>query len=222
MHKRDQWEHVWVLDGLSGGRGREETHNTYTLENSGGGVIIGVHCLLQYPTELSIGDWGEWLGHWKSSGCNMDNLWYYPNHTNLSAIVTTQHQWLNHPKKISVPLGQQSNAADALQTRTMLNRTNLLLISSSESETRTPIYNRIIANFDGTIKNRKGDESHDLQICALLAAWVWTVIETGKLSCWGLSLFLRRSIDKTGYSVHMNTCQSYGSTISTMSRQACC
>jgi len=116
MHKRDQWEHVWVLDGLSGGRGREETHNTYTLENSGGGVIIGVHCLLQYPTELSIGDWGEWLGHWKSSGCNMDNLWYYPNHTNLSAIVTTQHQWLNHPKKISVPLGQQSNAAYALQT----------------------------------------------------------------------------------------------------------
>ena len=58
MHKRDQWEHVWVLDGLSGGRGREETHNTYTLENSGGGVIIGVHCLLQYPTELSIGGSG--------------------------------------------------------------------------------------------------------------------------------------------------------------------
>jgi hypothetical protein len=89
----------------------------------------------------------------------MDDIWYYLNHTNLSAIVTTQHQWLDHPKIISVPLGQQSNAADALQTRPMLNRTNLLLISSSESETRTPIYNRIIANFNGTIKNRKGDGS---------------------------------------------------------------
>jgi hypothetical protein len=81
------------------------------------------------------------------------------NHTNLSAVVTTQHQWLNHPKIILVPLGQQSNDAYALQTRTMLNRTYFLLISSSESETRTPIHNRIIANFNGTIKNRKGDES---------------------------------------------------------------
>lgn len=114
---------------------------------------------LSTPIPNRTVNWGEWLGHWKSSGCDMDDFWYYLNHTNLSAIVTTQHQWLNHPKIISVPLGQQSNAADALQTRTMLNRTNLLLISSSESETRTPIYNRIIANFNGTIKNRKGDGS---------------------------------------------------------------
>jgi hypothetical protein len=104
-------------------------------------------------------DWGEWLGHWKMAGCEMDDVWYYLNHTNLSAIVTTQHQWLDHPKIISVPLGQQSNAAYALQTRPMLNRTNLLLISSSESETRTPIYKHVIANFNGTIKNRKGDGS---------------------------------------------------------------
>jgi hypothetical protein len=104
-------------------------------------------------------DWGEWLGHWKHSGCEMDDVWYYLNHTNLSAVITTQHQWLDHPKIISVPLGQQSDAANALQTRPMLNRTNLLLISSSESETRTPIYRQVIANFNGTIKNRKGDGS---------------------------------------------------------------
>ena len=119
---------------------------------------------LSTPIPNRTVDWGEWLGHWKSSGCDMDDLWYYLNHTNLSAIVTTQHQWLNHPKIISVPLGQQSNAADALQTRTMLNRTNLILISSSESETRTPIHNRIIANFNGTIKNRKGDNPITLRI----------------------------------------------------------
>lgn len=114
---------------------------------------------LSTPIPNRTVDWGGWLGHWKSAGCDMDDLWYYLNHTNLSAIVTTQHQWLDHSKIISVPLGQQSIAADALQTRPMLNRTNLLLISSSESDTRTPIYNRIIANFNGTIKNRKGDGS---------------------------------------------------------------
>lgn len=104
-------------------------------------------------------DWGGWLGHWNSAGCDLEDLWYYLNHANLSAIVTTQHQWLDHPKVISVPLGQQSGAAETLQMKPFLNRSNLFLISNSESDTRTPIHQRIIANFNGTIRNRKGDGS---------------------------------------------------------------
>ena len=35
------------------------------------------------PNDRTV-DWGEWLGRWKLSGCDMDSLWYYLNHTNLS------------------------------------------------------------------------------------------------------------------------------------------
>jgi hypothetical protein len=56
------------------------------------------------------------------------------------------------------------------------------------ADTRTPIYNRIIAKFNGTIKNRKGDESHYFEN---LMTYKFVLAPSGlgldsKLSCWAL------------------------------------
>ena len=117
-------------------------------------------------------NWGEFSQHVPNRTCDWggvnqcydeesgDNLmWRYLNHTNLSAVFTIQHQFFDHPKVFSMPLGQQSNAAEALQTRPFANRTNLLLISNSESDTRTPIIQQVISNFNGTVSNRYNDGS---------------------------------------------------------------
>ncbi|KAL3781560.1 hypothetical protein ACHAW5_002569 [Stephanodiscus triporus] len=98
-------------------------------------------------------DWGSWEVHWREDGCELDDIWHYLDHANLSAIFTTQHQWLDHPKVFSVPLGQQANAAKALRTMPISDRENLLLINVRGTPTRTPIVERVVSNFDGAIKN---------------------------------------------------------------------
>ena len=90
-----------------------------------------------------------------------DKYYQYLNHPNVSLVVTMQHQHFDHPKVLSLPLGQQSNAAGALQQQAHLdwaasyNRTNLLLISCDASPTRKPIIQKVIANFDGNLTNKK-------------------------------------------------------------------
>ena len=90
-----------------------------------------------------------------------DKYYRYLNHTNVLLVVTVQHQHLDHPKVLSIPLGQQSNAAGALQKHAhpdwflSNNRTNLLLINCDASPTRKPILQRVIANFGGNITNKK-------------------------------------------------------------------
>ena len=91
----------------------------------------------------------------------------YINHPNVSLIVTIQHQHLDHPKVISLPLGPQSNAAGALQQQVIMsnnNRSNLLLINCNESPTRTPILQRVIANFDGKIKNKYNPDESEQKV----------------------------------------------------------
>lgn len=110
-------------------------------------------------------DWGY---HDDCNG-NVDDYYQYLNLPNVSLVVTTQHQHFDHPKVLSVPLGQQSNAAGALQNQMhpdnwiMRNkRSNLLLINCKESPTRTPILQRVIANFNGEIKNEyNNSEGHE-------------------------------------------------------------
>jgi hypothetical protein len=48
------------------------------------------------------------------TGWDLDDLWWYLNHTNVSAIFTIQHQWLDHPKVFSVPLGSQKSVVSAI------------------------------------------------------------------------------------------------------------
>ncbi|GFH59587.1 hypothetical protein CTEN210_16063 [Chaetoceros tenuissimus] len=108
-------------------------------------------------------DWGEWTEHFYSEGCTMDDLWQYLNHTNLGAIFTTTHQWLNHPKIFSIPLGVKQNILHVIEDNLdspLPNKTELLFLSLSSSSTRIPITNRIIQNFNGTIKNKFKDGSH--------------------------------------------------------------
>lgn len=108
-------------------------------------------------------DWGEWSGHFQREGCTMDDLWYYLNHTNLGAIFTTTHQWLNHPKIFSIPLGVTPEIFHVIEDNLdspLPNKTELLFLSLSPSSTRIPITNRIIQNFNGTIKNKYKDGSH--------------------------------------------------------------
>eukprot|EP00585_Thalassiosira_rotula_P012690 CAMPEP_0196130840 /NCGR_PEP_ID=MMETSP0910-20130528/1077_1 /TAXON_ID=49265 /ORGANISM="Thalassiosira rotula, Strain GSO102" /LENGTH=403 /DNA_ID=CAMNT_0041390221 /DNA_START=3 /DNA_END=1211 /DNA_ORIENTATION=+ len=100
-------------------------------------------------------DWGEWDSHFANAGCTKDNLWWYLNHTNVSAIFTVTHQWLEHPKIISLPLGTAAGVtiSKLLQERPTPNRTELLLISNGNKLGRGAIVERVIANFNGTIKN---------------------------------------------------------------------
>lgn len=104
-------------------------------------------------------DWGKWIGHYLKTGCDLDDLWWYLNHTNVSAIFTVQHQWLDHPKVFSVPLGSQKSASFHLEVnKPFMNRTTLLLLAQSDFGGRPAIAERVIANFNGTIKNRYREE----------------------------------------------------------------
>lgn len=120
-------------------------------------------------------NWGEfsdyvpnrttnWVNH---NECGQGNeYWQYLNHSNLSAVFTVQHQWFDHPKVFSVPLGPTANVAGALRAHanSMPNRSNLLLISQSSWGHRPAIEERVIANFNGTVSNRYNDGSDYLQL----------------------------------------------------------
>eukprot|EP00985_Skeletonema_marinoi_P008275 scaffold3705_cov159-Skeletonema_marinoi.AAC.1 len=91
-------------------------------------------------------DWGNWDSHFKAAGCTTDDLWWYLNHTNVSAVFTVTHQWLDHPKALSLPLGVTTSAKAKLSQELTLQGTI----------TR-------IANFNGSIRNRYKDGSDYLQ-----------------------------------------------------------
>lgn len=134
------------------------------LFNASGGIKRHVYLahfnenwgLFSDPVLNRTVNWGKWSGHYQ--GFN-DDLWWYLNHTNLSAIVTVQHQWLDHPKVISMPLGSKSPDTLVLEVnKPMVNRSTLLLIAQSDFGDRNAIAERVIANFNGTIRNRYKEE----------------------------------------------------------------
>ena len=75
-----------------------------------------------------------WVKKLQVMGCTMDDFWWYVNHTNMSAIFTTTHQWLDHPKIFSLPLGVVDSGQISHAVHGMLesNRSNLLLIAQSD------------------------------------------------------------------------------------------
>ncbi|KAL7433140.1 hypothetical protein ACHAXH_002516, partial [Discostella pseudostelligera] len=134
------------------------------LFNASGGIKRHVYLahfnenwgLFSDPVPNRTVDWGKWIGRFNRS---IDDLWWYLNHTNLSAIVTVQHQWLDHPKVISMPLGSKIPDALAVEVnKPMVNRSTLLLIAQSDWGDRKAIAERVIANFNGTIRNRYREE----------------------------------------------------------------
>jgi hypothetical protein len=113
-------------------------------------------------------DWGKWEDHFTGEGCTIDDFWWYINHPNVSAVFTTTHQWLDHPKIIAVPLGvgDTQPVAREVALQEMDNRTELLLISQSAAPYRVMIADHVIANFNRTIRNRYNNDSdfwHDLR-----------------------------------------------------------
>jgi len=90
-------------------------------------------------------------------GCGRNDLWYYLNHTNVSAIFTTTHQNAiePHPKVFSLPLGvkKASEISRKLHEKPMAKRTKLLMINQSHRLHRPSISESVIANFNGTIRN---------------------------------------------------------------------
>ena len=102
---------------------------------------------------------GDWEAHFNSAGCSKDDLWWYLNHTNVKAIFTVTHQWLDHPKIISLPLGLANTklVSQDIHDKSTPNRSELLLIAQSHSSSRDAIAERVIANFNGTINNNYRD-----------------------------------------------------------------
>ena len=134
-------------------------------------------------------DWGNWEDHFTSEGCTIDDFWWYINHPNVSAVFTTTHQWLDHPKIIAVPLGVDSKerVAQEVALQEMDNRTELLLISQSAAPWRVEIAEHIIANFNRSIRNRYKDNLdfwHDLRhskfiMCPSGVVWAGTLTGHG-------------------------------------------
>lgn len=100
-------------------------------------------------------DWGEWRGHFKRNGCQEEDLWAYLDHENVSAVFTTTHQFLDHPKVFSVPLGVKGPdiLIELQQRMDAPNRTELLVINHGDFQHRPAIAKSVIANFNGTIEN---------------------------------------------------------------------
>lgn len=109
-------------------------------------------------------EWGEWISHWTREGCDMDDLDFYINHENVSAIFTTTHQNAikPHSKVLAMPIGISNADAIARQLHIfpMVNRTKLLMVNMAKSETRTAIFDRIKPNFNGTVENTFGKDAN--------------------------------------------------------------
>ena len=129
----------------------------------------GKRHVLMHPFDSN---WGEFSDYVPGRTCNWGGhadcdgkIWEYLNHTNLSAVFTAQHQWFDHPKVHSVPLGPAgSHVAGALHAHPNMNRTVLLFLSNSDYEHRVNITRRVISNFNGTISNRYHDGSDYLEL----------------------------------------------------------
>mmetsp|Transcript_25754 Transcript_25754/g.54721 ORF Transcript_25754/g.54721 Transcript_25754/m.54721 type:complete len:685 (+) Transcript_25754:69-2123(+) len=109
-------------------------------------------------------EWGEWISHWTREGCDMDDLDFYINHENVTAIFTTTHQNAikPHSKVLAMAIGVSNADAIAKQLHTfpMVDRTKLLMVNMAKSETRTAIFDRIKPNFNGAVENTFGKDTN--------------------------------------------------------------
>jgi hypothetical protein len=104
---------------------------------------------------------------WKAKGCTLEFILDYINHNDTRAVVTTQHQLLNHPKVHSLPLGIISYDPDlkellyelrnpSMPTITLAvddPRPQLLMVNSKPRKMRVHVLNMVIQNFHGTVQN---------------------------------------------------------------------
>jgi hypothetical protein len=99
---------------------------------------------------------------WKEKGCSRKDILDYLDHPDTRAAVTTQHQLWAHPKLHSLPLGVKSWNPDlrrllqVLDNSTVAQRPQLLMVNSRPRKMREEIIERVIRNFNGTVRNTFG------------------------------------------------------------------
>lgn len=101
----------------------------------------------------------DWVRNWTAFfGTSKDELLRYLGHVNTSAVFTVTHQFIDHPKVFSVPLGlKYPNIPEAFYETSLPNRTNLLFMAISDFGGRPSIAQRITSNFNGTVQNHYRD-----------------------------------------------------------------
>jgi hypothetical protein len=95
--------------------------------------------------------WGNLEDYWDNRGCTKKDVMEYLNHDNVLAVITVQHQALRHPKVHSIPLGilNKHELLFAMR-RPLVNRSQLLMVNSSPTETRMPQIVSVLSAFSDT------------------------------------------------------------------------
>lgn len=95
---------------------------------------------------------------WRKHGCTQADVDACLDHPDLKAAVTNQHQFLNHSKVISLPIGfrilrDMGLILETLGNSPSLDRPQLLMINSNPRPWRRPLLDQVSENFCGTAKN---------------------------------------------------------------------
>jgi len=110
-------------------------------------------------------DWGAWQDHLADAGCTLAMVREYLDDPAVHAVVTPHHSILWHPKILSIPVGVSGTfKRTLLESRlpiheliaTESEKIQDLLINNSGWGHREEVNRRVIANFDGCIRNTFG------------------------------------------------------------------
>lgn len=117
----------------------------------------------RYVENRTTTNYEDWLSlndekAWRKYGCSQADVDAYLDHPDLKAAVTTQHQFLDHPKVISLPVGfrilrDMGLILKTLGNSTFLDRPQLLMINSNPRPWRRPLLDQVSKKFYGTVKN---------------------------------------------------------------------
>ena len=96
-------------------------------------------------------NWNHLSTHWSSWGCKDEEIYSYLNHKNTRAVITTQHQSIDHPKVWSIPLGVKEGRLpkkilEAIQ-EPRVNRTQLLMVNDNGWKHRKEVTETVLDNF---------------------------------------------------------------------------
>ena len=93
-------------------------------------------------------DWGDLEGHWKRDGCDKDDIMEYLDHDRTLAVFTTQHQFIDHPKVHSIPLGVKNRGLILRQmSKNQVTRTELLMVNANDGDSRSKQLESVLKSF---------------------------------------------------------------------------
>jgi hypothetical protein len=93
-------------------------------------------------------DWGDLEKHWKRDGCDKDDIMEYLDHDRTLAVFTTQHQFMDHPKVHSIPLGVKNRGLILRHlSKNQVTRTELLMVNANGSDNRNNQVESVLKSF---------------------------------------------------------------------------